>query len=297
MLKILINGKEIKECGKLNISCTKSDVCKKLSLDILKNINVNLGDKIEIENIFYGFVFANSTDDNSIYQSVIAYCPLVYFKKSKLKKTVFENKISNEIINSIISEAGGISIVQNDLPNVKITVNLKDKTLYDGLIEVIKKVKNKSKDEYILRSIARGVGIVKLGFKSSVEIKWNGGVSAGTLLSRKYSESLENMINTVYVLDEKDNLKEVKTSDLTKYGTIATNFKLDKDKEEIAENQFKGIDIKIDISVIGDWSFSIGTKVFVKGVEMYIESESHNYSDGIHLTDLTLIRKWIGDEN
>lgn len=297
MLKVLLNGKEIEECGKLNISCTKSDVCKKLNLDILKKVNVNLGDTIEIKDVFYGFVFSNDVDDNSVYQSITAYCHLVYFKKSKLKKTVFENKSSSEIINSIIGEAGGISLVKNDLPNQKITVNLKDKTLYDGLIEVIKKVKNKANDDYILRSIGKGIAIVKLGFKSAIEIKWDESVNPGTLLSRKYSESLENMINTVYVLDDNDNVKEVKTSDLTKYGTIATTFKPDKEKEEKAENQFKGIDTKIDVSVIGDWSFSIGSKVNVKGVEMYIESESHNYSDGIHLTDLTLTKEWKGDEH
>lgn len=308
MIEIFLNNKKITDnCGSLNVSKSKIDVCKKITLNILKNedIKINLSDTIKIaeENkvIFYGFIFHLDVDDNSTYISVTAYDPLVYLKKSKIKDFVFENKATSEIIQSILGETGGLELGNNDLKDEEITLNLKEKTLYDGLKEVVEKVHDITSEDYLIIFEDMKIHFNKLGFKSSHKIKWTEEIEVGTLLSKKYTESLENMINTVYILNEDDSIKEIKTSDLTKFGTIATTFKPDKDGKENVESKFKGIDTTLDVSVIGSFDFCVGAKVDVEingnSTEFFIESESHNYSDGIHISDLTLIKEWDGEDN
>lgn len=144
--------------------------------------------------------------------------------------------------------------------------------------------------------IEKGIVKLKIMFEEMVNIE-----------SANYKESIENMVNSVLVVDEKGNIIKQKTSkDFGKVFKIVTKvIEQRKDKtvtDDEINKEFKSVERTCNLSGYGNTSCKAGYKVQVKdnhtGLvgEFYIDKDKHTWSGGVYNIDLDLNFDNIMDE-
>lgn len=287
-------------CGSLNLSGSTSNVARVLKLKVVKEqgARINLADSISIVDdefgeIFYGFIFNSETDSTTASLEITCYDPLIYFTKSKAKKSVFNNASVGEIVKSVAGETG---IEVGAVPPIakKYSLNARGKSLYEVMKQALELLSTDTGAKYYPIIKDRKLEILEIGKFASNVIKYTHESTPGNLLHRKYRESIENLVNRVYVTDSKGNvLSEVYDDKNLKFGLMSETFsKTEKNESSSAKNLFKGREVAIDVSIIGDWTYRTGYATMMqmgdKAYKFHILSDSHNYDNGLHTVDLSI---------
>lgn len=127
------------------------------------------------------------------------------------------------------------------------------------------------------------------------------------LLNVSVSESLNDMVNRVDIYNKNDKLiKSFKNeNDIKLYGVMSEYIKVNDTKEDYtlkAKKMLNGLRQKITVTNFGDSSYQTGKSIIVtepitglKG-KFFIDSDEHNWKNGIYTNKLTLNFKNLMDE-
>lgn len=240
--------------------------------------------------IFRGVIFARNRNTENFTFEYTAYDRLIYLAKSKTTR-----KFSNITVESVIEQVAndnGIEI--GNICQIGIYVDfIADKQSYT---EIIKKAfalayaQNGKLYHYYLNQD-------KLYVVEQSEIIENYTASDSVnVQNTQHSESIEDMINTVMIVDA--NGVEIgrvsNDSDLEAYGSLQEVYKVDKkqDTQTAAKAMLKTVDFKSTLTGIGNVQCISGYAVTVqeeqlKGV-FTIKSDRHSIANNVHTMELDL---------
>ena len=240
--------------------------------------------------LFRGMVFSRSMQDNKV--SFLAYDDGIRLLKIKGYYN-FKNKSVTSICNQLCSDysipKGTFPEVSNKITKVFINVSLYDIIMY--CYTEASKVNGKKYmcvfDKGKVSVIEKGVTKLKLTFDEMEN-----------LIDTSYSESIENMINRVVVVDDKGTKKSEysKKSDVDLYGIFQEVIREaeDKNSKVEAESKLKGIERTCSLTGFGDTTCKVGYQVTVKDTNtnmlglFYIDTDKHTWSGGTYKIDLSL---------
>lgn len=292
---VTISG-EYRSCSRsLNFGIIKSSIDKNTH-----TVGINLGNNIQIiesgKVMFHGIIWDKdkSTEENEI--NFLARDFGIYLNKNK-GNYKFKN-ITPEAITKKICSDYGIKVGKIESTGV----NISRKFLGVGLYDIIMTSYTLANDKkYICIFDGEKLDVVE---KSILKAK---DLDIGNLLTSNVSESLNDMINRVNIYNSKDEIitKLENAEDIKNYGIMTEYLKVTDSKENYklkAKKMLEGISRKITVSNFGDVSYITGKSVIyedpyqgLKGL-FYIDSDEHNWKNGIYTNKLTLNFKNLMDE-
>lgn len=292
---VILNGEYRSACRTLDISILQTNWSTYIPL-----INIEVGDIIGVledkELIFYGMVW--SKDKNTTGHEINIHCKDYGIYLIKNSYSYKFNGLTPEAITKKLCGDYGISIGNIANTGVAINRNFMSNSLYD-IIMTSYTLSNTGK--YMIRFTGGQLNVIKKGKDyADKEI-----LTGDNLLTASISETLEQMLNTVYIKNKNNELIDTiaNKDDSNKYGLLSTELKIDKeDYKNKANKMLKGLERKIKVTNFGDKSFVTGncvivqehwTKLFGK---FYIDADTHTWKNGIYSNSLTLNFENLMDE-
>ncbi|HEX2924807.1 MAG TPA: hypothetical protein VHP38_00865, partial [Ruminiclostridium sp.] len=168
------------------------------------------------------------------------------------------------------------------------------KTPYEIITEAYDNASKQNKKQYIFLMKEGKLNIIE---KGNLKVDYLLDPEAN-INSSRYSESIENMINTVKIYDDKGNLAGKRQNEdwVKLYGILQEAYQKEsgKDSATVAENMLKGIERNGEIEALGNTDCITGNAVQIKecysGIQglFYISSDSHTWKNGLYTMALTL---------
>lgn len=298
-------AKDITEIsGDVNIGGSKGEVSRKMDFEVIRpkvdsylpSVDISLGSLISFydekdKEQFSGVVWFRDFDDNSISQKITCYDIALYTSKSNVKTEVFNKKSCSEIATSCLSELG-LPIGELE-PGEVLTFNGRNKNAYDIIMGAYKEASKKNKKQYQMVVIDGKVSVVEQGKMSPIKLEYKEQHLPGGILKISYSESIDNMVNAVKVIKDKEKDKK---KDAAQNNEDAENFglvqKIIKGEEADTKGILKSATSEIDVECFGDFSLKTGFSVYIESKKVkgkyYIISDSHDIKDNIHTCKLKL---------
>lgn len=294
--KASVNGEYRNACRTLDFTLVSS------TWDVnIPRPDIKLGDNIGlIENnllFFYGVVWSITKSTTS--STVNYHCKDfgVYLLKNKITDK-FVNKtpesITMDICNRYNIEVGSLYNTGHN-----ITRKFNSNGLYDVIMTLYHLTHT---GEYMVRFSGKALTVVKKGeivANKQLE-KWN------DLLTASNNQTLDSMVNTVYVMDEKSEnvVDTIQNKENLIYGLLSETINKSKDEnyKDKSNKLLKGVDNKINVTNFGDIQFITGNAVVLTekwtGLEglFYIDSDTHTWERGLYTNNLTLNFKNLSDE-
>ena len=287
---------EYRSCSRsLNFGFIKSSIDKNTH-----TVGINLGNNIQIiedgKLLFHGIIWdkGKSSDENEI--NFLARDFGIYLNKNK-GSYKFKN-ITPEAITKKVCGDFGIQIGEIASTGVKISRKYLGVSLYDIIMSSYTIANDK---KYMCIFEDNKLNVIE---KAVIKAK---DLDISNLLSSNVSESLNDMINRVNIYNSKDEfIKKVEnTEDITSYGLMAEYLKVTDSKENYqlkSKKMLEGVSRKIVVSNFGDTSYITGKALSyedpyqgIKGL-FYIDSDEHNWKNGIYTNKMTLNFKNLMDE-
>ena len=274
---------------KLEFSIITSSLDKNIpSVDIQSGSTVIFYEKgVEL---FRGMVFSRSVEKNTI--SFLAYDDGIRLLKIKGYYN-FKNKSVTSICNQICSD---YSIPKGTFPEVstKITKIFINVSLYDIIMSCYTEAAKSNGKKYMCVFDKGKVSVVEKGI-NKLNITFE---EMNNLIDTSYSESIENMVNKVVVVDDSGNKKAhyYKQSQIDLYGLFQEVIQEaeGKDNKTEAESKYKDIERTCSLSGYGNTSCKVGYQVTVKDSNtkmlglFYIDTDKHTWENGNYKIDLSL---------
>lgn len=298
-------AKDITEIsGDVNIGGSKSEVSRKMDFEVIRpkvdsylpSVDIALGSLISFydekeKEQFSGVVWFRDFDDNSISQKITCYDIALYTSKSNVKTEVFNKKSCRDIATSCLSELG-LPIGELE-PGEVLTFNGRNKNAYDIIMGAYKEASKKNKKQYQMVVIDGKVSVVEQGKIAPIKLEYKEQHLPGGILKISYSESIDNMVNAVKVIKDKEKDKK---KDAAQNNEDAENFglvqKIIKGEEADTKGILKSATSEIDVECFGDFSLKTGFSVYIESKKVkgkyYIISDSHDIKDNIHTCKLKL---------
>jgi len=245
--------------------------------------------------IFRGIVVDREID--SIQElKFTAYDLMYHLTKSKASYN-FKN-VTPEQITSIVCKEVGIStgtIVSAGIPISRI---VKNKTLFNIIMECYTEASKQNKKQYITIMNSNKLSVIEKGqivsgytLQSDVNIN-----------SLNYKDSIDNMVNRVKIYDTNGNyLSKVENSDwINQFGVLEESYMESKKKDtnKSATNMMFGLNTDITVNALGNvkciTGYAIACKVFylstMQNAILYIDTDSHTWDmgNGSYTMQLTL---------
>ena len=250
----------------------------------------NTSKRIEV---FRGKVFYRERDTSNVVMRFTAYDNLIYLAKSKTTRK-FKNITVADTITQVVNELG---LTLGELPEISTAVDFIADTKTG--IEIIKqalgyekattgKVYSLVMNEGLLNVVLKGTGIT-----GDDDFK----ITDDTNLEKTtYSESVEDMVNQIMIVDKDGNTSSYVTVDdqVSAYGMIQDVYKIDEKQntQTQAGAKLKGITYKCSLSAIGDVRCKSGYCINVKDEQLwgkfFIKSDRHEIAGNVHKMDLEL---------
>ena len=248
--------------------------------------------------LFRGMIFSRSIRDNVI--SFLAYDDGIRLLKIKGYYN-FKDKSVTSICNQLCND---YSIPKGTFPEVstKITKVFIGVSLYDIIMHCYTEASKVNSKKYMCVFEKGKVSVIEKGI-NALSISFE---EANNLIDTSYSESIENMVNKVVVVDDNGSKKAhyYKQNEIDLYGLFQEVIREseDKDNKVEAESKLKGIDRTCSLSGFGDTTCKVGYQVTVKDTNtnmlglFYIDTDKHTWSGGTYKIDLSLNFKNIMHE-
>lgn len=275
-----------------------SEVARTLNLSIYcKDYrDVNLGEIIEFNGVEY-HIFTKNIDSEGVQMELTCFDKLIYLKKNQASYNI-KNKNPEDITNTICSEYN-IKIANIISTGVPITRKYRSVDLYSIIQTSYTLASHKTGDKYYMY-YHDGLVIKKAYEDKATEL-----IEGINIIKVNYSESIENMINSVIIYDDKQKkINEIKNDSwINLYGKLSISFEKNKDGEkEDYKSKLKDIDRTLSCECIGDLSLTTGKCVHIterdtniKGL-FYIKGDTHNFENSTHTASLELSFEKIMDE-
>lgn len=274
-----------------------SEVARTLNLSIYcKDYrDVNLGEIIEFNGVEY-HIFIKNIDSEGLQMDLTCYDKLIYLKKNHASYNI-KDKTPEDITNIICSEYNIkiSSIVPTGTP---ITRKYRSVDLYSIIQTSYTLASKKTGDKYYMYY---NNGLI---VKKAYEDKGAQLIEGINIIKVTHSESIENMINSVIVYDDKQNkIDEIKNDSwIELYGKLSISVEKSKDGDSDYSKEFKDIEKTLNVDCLGDDTLITGKSVEItekdtgiKGL-FYVKSDTHTYENGLHTTSLELSFEKIMDE-
>lgn len=243
--------------------------------------------------VFRGKVFYRERDTSNVVMRFTAYDNLIYLAKSKTTRK-FKNITVADTITQVVNELG---LTLGELPEISTAVDFIADTKTG--IEIIKQALGYEKaatgkvytlvmNEGLLNVVLKGTGIT-----GDDDFK----ITDDTNLEKTtYSESVEDMVNQIMIVDKDGNTSSYVTIDdqVSAYGMIQDVYKIDEKQntQTQADAKLKGITYKCSLSAIGDVRCKSGYCINVKDEQLwgkfFIKSDRHEIAGNVHKMDLEL---------
>ncbi|MFZ5987088.1 MAG: XkdQ/YqbQ family protein [Bacillota bacterium] len=260
-------------------------------VDITPGSRIILIDKEDRE-IFQGFVFMREKDFGSQTTKILCYDGMIYLTKSKASYN-FRDTTAEQMTGKICKDFG-IPVGTLMATGIKQSRIFISKTPYEIITEAYGEASKQSKKMYVA---VMKEGKLFIDQKGSQKVDYLLDPGAN-ILSSRYSESIENMINTVKVYDDKGNFVTKRQNDdwVKLYGILQEAYQKEsgKDPVTVADNMLKGMERNGEIEALGNIKCISGNAIEVKecysGIKglFYISSDNHSWKDGLYTMRLTL---------
>lgn len=248
---------------------------------------------------FSGFVVSRTKSTQGGTINLVCYDRGFYLKKIELSRkltAVLPEDVTRELCAAYSIETGALAAT-----GVRVTRNFPGANLWDII-----------RTAYVLASEQKKVKY-HIGFEGArlcARAKTANGetpVIEGTsvLMDATTTESVENMVNSVLVVDEAGKTVQALRSEenVALYGLMQRVVREDEEgkaQELLDEN---GFDQKITVNTLGDARFTAGSCVIIRepytGLAglFWIDSDAHEWSKGVHKTHLSVTFQAMMDEN
>lgn len=251
--------------------------------------------------VFLGTIYEISKDSASSTISFYAYDEGVRTLKVKTAYNFTGHTVTN-IVKGIVKtfEIPLDSFVESDVQINKVFIG---KSLYEILMSVYTDVSKKTGKKYQLEWTPEGkMRICEKGI-ITLDVTFE---EYNNLISSSYTVNIDNVVNSVAILDESLNyVKDVQDQETIKqYGIFRDVIKQsgEEDATEQAKSMLKSADKTCKLSGFGDYTCITGRAVTVndsmtglKGL-FYIDSDTHTWTNGVYTIDLDLNFKNIMNE-
>jgi len=249
----------------------------------------NIANSTPIE-IFRGVIFMRQRNTANFTFEFTAYDRLIYLAKSKTTR-----KFSNIIVESVITQVcNEMNIEIGSICNIGVYVDF----IADNMscTEIIKKAFNMAywKNQKLYHMYMNQNKLYVVERSETIE-----NYTASDLVnveSTNHSESIEDMINTIMIVD--NNGVEIgrvsNDSDLSAYGKLQDVYKVDskQDTQTAAKAMLKTVASKSSLSGIGNIQCITGYAITVQEEQLkgkfMIRSDRHSISNNIHKMELNL---------
>lgn len=303
-MKLIVNKKNIIELVRdMTWSGDTKEVSRKLNFTIYQNladknmpkISIPIDSSVTLKDdngkvLFVGVIKKIDKKSNDKTLTYLAYDLLFYINKSKISK-VFKN--TPEAITKSVCKELGVPVGSLAKAGKKIYYPCLDKTGYEAIMIAYSQASNITGKKYIPLMEKNILTVIEKG-------KYCGVIIKGTLnlTDATYTVSSENVVNKVKITDK--NGKVIKTvknaASIKKRGTIQAIYKKEdgKNATKNAKKLFHELDRSASVNALGDVRAVSGYAVTIQDKRtglyglFYVESDSHQFSQGKHDMSLTL---------
>ena len=261
-----------------------------------EKINVKLGDLVYLYNgkdqLFLGTVTDRQKPAEAGATTYTARDFMHYLLRSNTTKK-FKKKTPEKITTAVCKEVGiGTTALAKTKLNIP-SIWFEDQCIYDIIIKVYRKAKAQTNKKYMPVMVGKKLSVIEKGKDSKVTLD-----QAVDITSANYHDTTDNMIDLVRIYNSKmkqvgkvDNKKQVAT-----YGTYQATYKKEKgvDAKKEAKAMLVGITKEASVEAVGDIraiagrSLEIHDKATGLSGKFYIQSDQHNFQDGVHTMTLEL---------
>ena len=281
-------------------------VARKLEFDVLYAINdsnqpvfiPDVGDKVVMSyngtKVFSGVVWDRDLTSKGQFIKVTCMDYMIYINKSTVSYN-FKDMTAEDITAQVCGDLG-IPISSLEATGVKINLPAIHQNAYDVIMAAYTKAAAVTGKKYMPTFAWDGVAVIEKGSQTidyRLDYDYN-------IEGTQFTESLENMVSRVIVLDDKGNIvNTVENAQwIAAYGIIQDAIELEKDKDSDAatkaKNALKPAEKKANVDALGCISAITGAAVTVidkhTGLNglFYIDGDSHTYVNNVYEMKLTL---------
>lgn len=295
-MRIIANDKDITNlCVNATWSGDIDERSRSLSFTYLYNpkismplVKVDIGNSINLFDdknmlLYVGVVTEVSSSLSGSDVSVTSRDVLWYLGKNKLAG-VYKGSaetITRKILDEFKIPVGNLESVAVD----KTIISTGDKTIYKAISEAYG-------DNYYITAVGEKVEVRKKGSEVVAVIS-----GKANLMDANYKKSMENMVNRVIVLDDKNGkVYETSVEENLKYGILQDVIKAEKDKDVSisAKEKLVGINDTSNINAVGDFNVISGRAVIIQDIsngftgKFLVTGDSHSIGNGEHTMSLTV---------
>lgn len=295
-MRIIANDKDITNlCVNATWSGDIDERSRSLSVTYLYNpkismplVKVEIGNSINLFDdknrlLYVGVVTEVSSSLSGSDVSITSRDVLWYLGKNKLAG-VYKGSaetITRKILDEFKIPVGNLESVAVD----KTIISTGDKTIYKAISEAYG-------DNYYITAVGEKVEVRKKGSEVVAVIS-----GKANLMDANYKKSMENMVNRVIVLDDKNGkVYETSAEENLKYGILQDVIKAEKDKDVSvsAKEKLVGINDTSNINAVGDFNVISGRAVIIQDIsnkftgKFLVTGDSHSIGNGEHTMSLTV---------
>lgn len=295
-MRIIANDKDITNlCVNATWSGDIDERSRSLSFTYLYNpkismplVKVEIGNSINLFDdknrlLYVGVVTEVSSSLSGSDVSITSRDVLWYLGKNKLAG-VYKGSaetITRKILDEFKIPIGRLESVAVD----KTVISTGDKIIYKAISEAYG-------DNYYITAVGEKVEVRKKGSEVVAVIS-----GKANLMDANYKKSMENMVNRVIVLDDKNGkVYETSVEENLKYGILQDVIKAEKDKDVSisAKEKLVGINDTSNINAVGDFNVISGRAVIIQDIsngftgKFLVTGDSHSIGNGEHTMSLTV---------
>lgn len=250
--------------------------------------------------LFRGYIFTRELVNNSGEMSISAYDGAIYLAKNDSAYN-FSNTTAEEMAAKICMDYAMDTgyLAKTGIRQSKICIG---DPLYDIIMKAYTAASRINGKKYMILMLNGKINVIEKGaFIGDFEISQD-----TNLLSASYSESIEDMVNKVAIVDDTGNIVGYVKNDgwMKKYGQIQKVYKQETDKNAItaATSMLHGMDRTASVEVLGDFRAITGYAVAIRDSytglagKFYIDTDTHTFQNYTHTMSLSLTFENMMDE-
>jgi hypothetical protein len=295
-MRLLVNKKVIPFTS-LEWSGSKYNAARRLDISYPSSLSFNFsqGNTVKLfdgeTELFSGYLFRKIRSHQSDEISLLAYDPMIYVLKSSGSYN-FKTTTLGNVINKVAAELGiPLGPIVDSSTKIILEPQL-SQSCYEVMLEACRQAKKKTNKIYLPKIIGGRLAIVAAGeVVKSFEL-----ANGVNLLDSTYSETIENVVNKVIIIDDKGKrIGQVTGEGLNTWGTFQDVYekKEKKNATDEAKKLLHGLDREASVEALGDIRCISGKAITIKDPSnfkglFYIDEDSHRWENGNYTMSLTL---------
>jgi hypothetical protein len=295
-MRLLVNKKVIPFTS-LEWSGSKYNAARRLDISYPSSLSFNFsqGNTVKLfdgeTELFSGYLFRKIRSHQSDEISLLAYDPMIYVLKSSGSYN-FKTTTLGNVINKVAAELGiPLGPIVDSSTKIILEPQL-SQSCYEVMLEACRQAKKKTNRIYLPKIIGGRLALVAAGeVVKSLEL-----ANGVNLLDSTYSETIENVVNKVIIIDDKGKrIGQVTGEGLNTWGTFQDVYekKEKKNATDEAKKLLHGLDREASVEALGDIRCISGKAITIKDPSnfkglFYIDEDSHRWENGNYTMSLTL---------